>query len=550
LAFPFVEGTNTGSQDSQVTSHVINLPTGISAGDLLIVFISMANELYVSAQFPVGFTKLFDVIQGQGADNGLVAGYRQADGGEGPTITVTTTGSTRSAHTSYRISGAEDPGTQEPEFSTTIGTNSSADSPSLTPTGGAADFLWFSVGGSSHAGTYTSAPTNYINLIQAANPNNAAGHTIGGSAQRDLNVASEDPVAFVHDQSASSEWVAATVAIHPGGVGQEFQQAVSGALTFIGTLATQLNKNQAVAGALNFVGSLVKETSKGLAGVLASIGISDRAITKVLSGVLSFVGLFRKEQLVFNAGGLAFTGSVIKQVGINLSGVLAFVGTVANQRDKLLAGVLAFAGNVAKQQDKLLSGVLNFSGSLIKETSRLLSGVLGLIGIQAGQTTFLRDVGQGTLGLAGSLVKETTKLLSGVIFPVGTLVSEVTKRLGGVLNFTGTLVKQTTTSLAGVLGLSGTLGGGEAFIKNIAGSLAMSGSLIRETTKQLFGNLTLFGIVSKAISTSLSGVLGLAGTIGGLVLPPGVSIISLTLRIRTATLTLKKRLTSLNLRDR
>ena len=220
MTFPKTETTNTSVETGgSTTSHTVNLPASIVSGDLLIIVFGYANTTAnTDTTWPAGYTELFEARQTTGGNNGCAVAYRDADGGEGATMTVTTNGGTRSAHTTYRISGAEDSGTQSPEATTTNDTNSSPDTPSLTPTGGAADFLWLSVASSSHNDTYTSFPTNYTNGIQISTGNPTSGHCITGSAERALNAASEDPGAFVHNQG-SAEWAGGTIAIHPGAAG-------------------------------------------------------------------------------------------------------------------------------------------------------------------------------------------------------------------------------------------------------------------------------------------------------------------------------------------
>jgi len=212
MAAPTVDATNTSIHDSDVTSHTVSLPAGISSGDLLIVI--FAVDANPGVTWPGGWTEIAEVLQE--AQVTLAVAYRQADGGEGATIIVTSGTAQMSAHTTYKISGHENPATQAPELSTGAnGFGVNPDPDSLSPTGGSKDYLWLAV--HAHDGTRSTDafPTNYTNGISTQGVN--GGSAGAGSAERQLTAAAEDPGAFTI--SASEQWAAATVAVHPVGAG-------------------------------------------------------------------------------------------------------------------------------------------------------------------------------------------------------------------------------------------------------------------------------------------------------------------------------------------
>jgi len=216
MAFPTVQA-NTSSEESVVsTIHTVSLPTGISAGDLLLVFTSIDSQ-NETVTFPAGWTKIADHSSNSGVSSAFA--YREADGTEGTTIDATTVGTEKSVHTSYRITGAEVPSTQAPEVSTgTDATNTSAPDPdSLTPAGGAADFLWFAITAIDGRGTdVTDYPINYTNTEYHENSTGGGAVAIG-IARRENNAASEDPGAFTLD--GNTGWEAATLVVHPSSAG-------------------------------------------------------------------------------------------------------------------------------------------------------------------------------------------------------------------------------------------------------------------------------------------------------------------------------------------
>ena len=211
MASPAVQTRATSSESTGTTSHTVTLPSGIASGDLLIIKFSVNNTVRtVTWPGAPDYTEFFDAQIG--SDQRLRAAYRQADGGEGSTITVTTDGNTRSTHNSRRITGHEDPATQAPEVSSgATGTSTTPNSDSLTPTGGSKDYLWLAIVGS-EGQSASAAPTNYTDLL-TVDVTNCAAH----SAERALTAASEDPGTFTI--GASVGWVAATIAIHPAAAG-------------------------------------------------------------------------------------------------------------------------------------------------------------------------------------------------------------------------------------------------------------------------------------------------------------------------------------------
>lgn len=200
--FPQVAAVNGGSMGADNVNHTVNLPAGIAAGDLLLVF--FASDGAPTITFPAGWTGLFQVDSGGEVVFGVW--YRIADGTEGATITATTSDYEQSAHTSYLITGYS--GTPEALYATAA--SDYPDPPELTPSWGADDTLWFAACGyDDGTRTVTTYPADYSN-----GRNDRTTYRLGcgvGSGRRELNADSENPVSF--HISESEEWVAATVAI-------------------------------------------------------------------------------------------------------------------------------------------------------------------------------------------------------------------------------------------------------------------------------------------------------------------------------------------------
>lgn len=226
MASPTVAATNTSATTSAGTAHTVNLPASIAAGNLLLVFFAYHAPDGAETISATGWTNISGFVTRQGAQS-LHALYRQADGGEGATVTVTSSISTKAAHTSYRITGHEDPATQAPEAGTgTSGTGAAnaADPPSVTVTGGSKDILAIaSMALQTETYTGQAAPTNYTNLL-TTNSGTAGTVPTNGmiqTAERQLTASSEDPGVFGHTDA--TPWCAQTIIIHPAAAGGAFE---------------------------------------------------------------------------------------------------------------------------------------------------------------------------------------------------------------------------------------------------------------------------------------------------------------------------------------
>lgn len=208
-AFPVIADTNTSVVSTNETSHTMDLPPNISSGDLLLlVFASDGGAGGIT--WPAGYTEFKEFAQDTNVTLSLA--YRQADGTEGATITVTTGGAQQTSHGAYRITGHVDPVTQAPEDSTgASGATANPDPDSLSPTTGAKDYLWIAVHANDGNKTTDAFPTSYdLSQISQAGGVSGAGVALAG---RQLNAASEDPGSFT--LNIADQWVAVTVAVHP-----------------------------------------------------------------------------------------------------------------------------------------------------------------------------------------------------------------------------------------------------------------------------------------------------------------------------------------------
>jgi len=197
--FPSVTATNTGGTGS-VTSYAIPLPSGLSSGDLLLIFITTFSDSAISNLN--GTTNLYSQLNN--ADSHCL--YKTATGSEGSTLTITMSTSEFWGTNTFRIAAGTWQGT--PEFATATGTFSSADPPSLSPSWGTAKTLWIA-SAHSKAGTVTGVPTGgYSSLIVGQDGDGDSGC---GSAWIHSQVSSLDPGTM--SLESSTTWISSTVAV-------------------------------------------------------------------------------------------------------------------------------------------------------------------------------------------------------------------------------------------------------------------------------------------------------------------------------------------------
>jgi hypothetical protein len=217
MSFPLIVSSAVTSGSTATTSASVNLPTGILNGDLLMAIIR--NAAGGTIAWPNEGTDWIQTFEGTGdaSDDTTGIAFRQADGSEGASITVTFGTSGKFAAVVLLIRNAERLSVSTPSASPAIGTSVNPDSPLHTPAGGAKDFLWLSVAG--YEGEQTSPPTYPSGATHhqvTANSGTADAVTTNcqvAVAAAQSNAASLNPGAYTI--SASDDWTALTISVFP-----------------------------------------------------------------------------------------------------------------------------------------------------------------------------------------------------------------------------------------------------------------------------------------------------------------------------------------------
>lgn len=416
MAFPVVESTATTGRTAAETTSPVTFPATISANALIVCIARAAVAGAIG--WPVDWVELVE-DSSDASDDVTAIAYFTAVGNEDGTTFNVTHGSGKSAYIVYSITGAEAPATQAPQISAVaIGTSTLPDPASLTPTGGAKDYLWIWLGG--WEGEQTSppagAPTNYTA------PGGASTGTGGvvatncrvASARRALNAASEDPPLWTI--SVSDDWAAWTMAVHPASV-QTFPQTLT--TTAVGSAATrQLQANKIVtASIVTSLATLTKEMTKALTATAVNA-------TATMSQGLTFV-----RTLTANLVASATTMLRALTFGRTLT-TTAVISTATRQLQAnkgLTITVVTSAASMVKTANKALSTTLvSSTASLVKSINRSLTTV-----VVASATTMIRSLSLGRT-LTAAVVTSAATMSRGLSFgrtlsAISTVVARLTR---------------------------------------------------------------------------------------------------------------------------
>ncbi len=209
MAFPIIQTYNTGSVEES-TSHYINLPSGINAGDLILVFFTCDGDgVAISVNTSSSGTKWTKLDEYSSLANTAACFSKIAEASN--TLVLTTNSSESSTYIAYRISGT---GLSNPVVQYNEGGVANADPPSVTPVFGNKEYLWIVYAGFEGTVIPSAAPSGFTGLITeqsayAEQPSSASAYDENqtGSAY--------DPGTFT---SSSAYWVTFTVCIAPAGV--------------------------------------------------------------------------------------------------------------------------------------------------------------------------------------------------------------------------------------------------------------------------------------------------------------------------------------------
>lgn len=206
MAFPTIVTQSISGTTTEATSHTITLPASIVSGNLLLAFVS--GEFGGNGSIS-GWTTHTNYSIG---NTGLAIFYKIAGSSESnPSFSIPDSRSI--AYAVYQISGAATSGATESQVATT-----SYDPPSLTPTWGSKDTLWFAVctmaanAGNTGFSAFPSGYSNTNNSNYSHGPGNAYGQVLG-VCNKGAAASSDDPSSFTG--TSAFQYLSSTLAVKP-----------------------------------------------------------------------------------------------------------------------------------------------------------------------------------------------------------------------------------------------------------------------------------------------------------------------------------------------
>jgi hypothetical protein len=378
MTFPAVQSSSQGSSTSLGSTHSVTLPSGITAGDLLIILFASSKYSGASDVTASGWTD----TDGQGTGSPPSANYprmtiltRVATGSEGSSVTVNKGTSLWCSWIVYRISGAS--GLSDVQSST-----QSSDPPS-SGTVSAGDNLAIAVGMvSDETATVTTWPSGYTsNQITEASTDTSG--CVINAATKQFTGTTEDPRGFSYSSGASNGWSVVTIVLTtsaPSGTsgsisgteGNDSQTSV-GSLTLAGSSASsETDDSQTGVGSIVFSGASSateasdSQTASGSELVLSSSSSIESADASTITGsVVDVVSSASTE-----ANDTATGSSAVGNVGII---VLAESGDSSSSQATIFAASSASESN----DTTTATGSFVFAGVISATESGDSSNALG-----------------------------------------------------------------------------------------------------------------------------------------------------------------------------
>lgn len=271
MAFPSIRSISSGRDTDNTSDPQVVLPATISAGDLLLAFVSTGVQSGLTITWDNStagaWTQLYQI-----ADNSLVAAcfYKWADGTEdGLTLTLATSATCRIAYYCVALQGAH--ATTPPEYATAdhaSTANETFSPPSLNPAGwDVEDTYWGAIAHSRANSVYSAWPSGYSDTGNVDTTGTGQGALAWGWKQS--AAASEDPGDFT--TGAASGRTSITIAIRPTAGGTTYEVSLSetiaatDAVSSLAALAAALAETQAATDAISNVATRPASISESIA---------------------------------------------------------------------------------------------------------------------------------------------------------------------------------------------------------------------------------------------------------------------------------------------
>ena len=217
ITAPTIATAEASIENSDVSTHNVDLPASIAAGDLLLMFVTAAQHTKpaITITWPAGWTELYYDEVTYATYGGA---YKIATGAEGSTVDFTTDVTCCSAHRTYRVTGFY--GAPEAEYGEPAVT-STPDPPSISPSWPTSNCLFMAGVHGRTDKTVNNYPSGYTD--GGTTGENTEYSRVYTATWKTAEAATEDPPTFTMSGSVSfATW---TVAIRGAPVGDGVYKA-------------------------------------------------------------------------------------------------------------------------------------------------------------------------------------------------------------------------------------------------------------------------------------------------------------------------------------
>jgi len=209
-SFPVVAASATTNDTVASTTANVNLPAGIVAGNLLLLYLTVTNPGSTNPVItvPSGWTQLQAAAFGSSSRGAVF--WKFASGSEGATVSIVTAALATRTSVALRITGNDLTTPPQWNGASEAGVpTKKPNPPNLTPSWGAKQTLWIAAAHVSNNVGIDGLPSNFENPIGTSGANGTR------IATREINALSQNPTEFIAVWPSQVEWVTSTVAVLP-----------------------------------------------------------------------------------------------------------------------------------------------------------------------------------------------------------------------------------------------------------------------------------------------------------------------------------------------
>jgi hypothetical protein len=255
-AFPSIGASNSESGTAMGT-QAINMPTGITAGNLLLAIATNDNPSTTNMTPSTGWTAIHSQVQGSNVLK-LAVMARMADGGANDNLTITGAAQDYCV-TTHRIVDHGAVNVADITVGSAVGTTGNADPPNVDA-GAARHFLWLTAAAvdATTGNTITGVPTGYTQVGTTLTSASSTSSCLLAVAQKTADTQTENPGTFTN---TSRPWIGVTI-----GIPKDPAPSLTGTIS-----ATSGDSTSTITGAVALSGTLTGTSGDSTATITGDV---------------------------------------------------------------------------------------------------------------------------------------------------------------------------------------------------------------------------------------------------------------------------------------